>query len=425
MPKAEKKKLLSVSYVATILYAVHYFSLYFILSTYLDRYFSEGTLSLLFAIGSFTCILASNYFGKILKKYTNKKSLIYSLIAQFLVTITLAFSDNLNLFLIAAFFIVHYTLYSVISTSINVFIEEFSDDENVGAIRGTVLTIHNFGAILSPFVSSQIFHLVGFSGLFIISALSVLPLIYLINTFYSKVKEPKYKYVNIFQSFNLVRKDRNIRGVIASSFILNSFYAVVNVYLAIYLTHDLNIPIIIYLQLLVPITIIPFVLIPYQLGKYSDEIFGEKKPMLFGIATMSIIMVSIFVFNITTSNIFVWIALIFIARIGAAVTETENYAYFYKGVDSRNAGLIAFFQNVGNISFLFITILGAILIDSFNIDLKVLFFIVGVLGLLSMFTISKIKDREVKMRKIKELKEKVEQDLKKEEDKKKMFYYFS
>ena len=31
-----------------------------------------------------------------------------------------------------------------------------------------------------------------------------------------------------------------------------------------------------------------------------------------------------------TTNIFIWMLLIFLARVGATTTETENYAYFYK-----------------------------------------------------------------------------------------------
>lgn len=41
-----------------------------------------------------------------------------------------------------------------------------------------------------------------------------------------------------------------------------------------------------------------------------------------------------------------------------------------------------------------ITAIGAILIKLFNTDIKVLFLIVGIMGLLSLFIIVKIKDKE-------------------------------
>jgi MFS family permease len=308
-------------------------------------------------------------------------------------------SGELANYLIATLFTLHIVLYTLISVSVNVFVEEFSDHENIGSIRGTMLTIYNFGAVASPFIAAQIFSLVGFSGLFILSALSLLPLIYITKKFFSHVKEPKYKHINLFSSFRIVLKDKNIRGVIVSSFILNAFYAAVNVYLALYLLETIGIPASLYLGLIVPITVIPFILIPYQLGKYSDEIFGEKKAMIAGIFILSVALIIIPGFNITTNNIFVWIILLFIARVGATITETENYAYFYKKIDGRSAGLIALFQNMVNVSFVFVTLLGAILLNLFNIDLPVIFLIVGLLGLLSIFIIIKIRDTEIKRRK--------------------------
>lgn len=398
MEEGIKRRLLSVSYVATIFFAIHYFALHFILATYLNQYFSKEALSIIFAVGALLSIVGSDIFGKVLKRYSNKQSLTFVVLIQIFVTLLMGFSNFLNVYFIGLLFIIQSALFTVIWTSANVFIEEFSDHDSIGAIRGTVLTIYNFGAIASPFISAQIYNLFGFSGLFMISTLALVPLLILINRFFSHVKEPKYNHVSLRESFSIVKKDKNIRGVIASSFVLNSFYAVINVYLVLYLTSTLGIPLLIYLELLVPITLIPFVLIPYQLGKYSDEIFGEKKAMILGIFIMSLILILIYGLHINTTNIFIWVVLIFIARLGATITETENYAYFYKKVDGRSAGLIALFQNMINISFIFVTLLGGILIDLFNIELPIMFLIVGIIGFLSIFVITKIRDTEIKRR---------------------------
>lgn len=391
-----KKRLLSVAYVATIFYALHYFLLYFIFSNFLSQYFSQVKLSMIFAGSAFLSIIISNYFGDILKKFTNYKSLMLVLGLQFLATISLVFVENFNVYVIAILSLIHVTLVSIIWVSINIFIEEFSDHENIGSIRGTILTLYNFGAIVSPFIAAQFFGLIGYTGIFLLSGLTLLPLIYLTHKFFEHVVEPKYKHINLFKSFKIIRKDRNIRGVIASSFALNSFYAVVNIYLILYLTQNLGIPILLYLGIITPISIIPFILIPYELGKYSDEIFGEKKAMLFGIFLVSFMLISIYLFNITTTNILVWMIILFLARLGATITETENYAYFYKKIDGSSAGLIAVFQNMNNISFLFVSILGALLIKFFKIDLPIMFLIVGLIGFLSIFIIKKIHDTEIK-----------------------------
>lgn len=412
-----KKRLLSIAYIAVVFFSVHYFSLYFIFANYLNQYFDKSTLSIIFALGAAMSIVASHFFGKVLRKYTNERSLRTVLIIQFIVTTFLALSNILNIYIIAILCILQSALFTLIWVSINVFISEFSDHENTGAIRGTILSIYNFGAITAPFLTAQVFNFLGYSSLFIISALAILPLMYLNKRFFRDVKEPKYKRFGLRESFITVFKDKDMRGIISSSFFINCFFTAINVYLVLYLTENIGIPIVLYLELILPISMIPFIIVPYNLGKYSDEIFGEKKAMMFGILMMSSVLISIYAFDIKTTNIFVWMALIFIARLGATTTETENYAYFYRKIDSRNAGLIALFQNMSNISFIFITVLGAILIKTFNINLTIIFLIVGIIGIISIFIIRNIKNTQIKKKKIESEKEIVRESVENEEEK--------
>lgn len=387
MNSHNKKKLLSIAYIAVVFFSIHYFSIYYILANFLNQYFNKTTLSILFAMGAMLSIVLSHFFGRQLKRKTNEKSLSTILIIQFLITFSLSLTNILNIYFIAILAVIQFSLFTLIWTSINIFISEFSVQENIGTIRGTILTIYNFGAISAPFLMSQIFNLFGYPSLFIISSLALIPLFYINKSFFRQVKEPVYKHFGLRNSLRIVFKDKDIRGVILSSFFLNSFFTVMNVYLVLYLTEIVGIPIVLYLELILPISLIPFILVPYNLGKYSDEIFGEKKAMLFGIFLMSSILISIYIFNIKTTNIFIWMLLIFLARVGATTTETENYAYFYKKIDSRNAGLIALFQNMTNISFIFVTLFGALLIGIFNINLPVILSLIGIIGLLTGLTI--------------------------------------
>ncbi len=204
MNKDESRNFLSISYVAIMFYAFHYFSLYYILATYLNKYFSESTMSILFAIASFFCIIISNYLNRFFKKMTNAKMLIRCLIIQLIITTLLAFSSYLSYFVIVVAFIIQYVLFNIIYISLSIFIEMFSKNEHTGGIRGTVLTILNLGAILAPFFSSLIFNLIGFSGLFIISALSILPIYYLIKKYYTKIEEPEYGNISMLKSINVI-----------------------------------------------------------------------------------------------------------------------------------------------------------------------------------------------------------------------------
>lgn len=418
MQEQDKKKLLYIVYFSTVFYALHNFITYFIFSEYLSQYFSKFGLSMIYTLSAFVSILISNFFGDFLKKFTNYKTLVSVLIIQFITTAFLAFSNSLSLVSIGIFSVLHIVFSTLIWVSINIFTEEFSDHENIGSIRGTILTLYNLQAIIAPFIAAQFFQIIGFTGIFILSAVTLLPLIYITKRFFNNVKEPKYKHINLFSSFRTVWKNKDIRGVVASSFALNSFYGAVNIYLILYLTKILEIPTLLYIGVITPISVIPFILIPYKLGKYSDEIFGEKKAMIFGMLIMSLTIISIYLFNIHTTNIMAWVTILFIARMGATIAETENYAYFYKKVDSRSAGLIALFQNMVNIGFLFVSLMGAIFIGLLDMDITYIFLITGLIGIISVFIIMRIQDTEVKRKQAEEEDKEVSIKLAKEEKKK-------
>ncbi len=407
MDEQYKKKLLTIIYFSVVFYALHNFITYFVFSSYLNQYFSRFELSMIYTVSAFVSILISNFFGDILKKFTNYKTLITVLIIQFITTSFLALSDSLSIFYLSIFSAMHIIFSTLIWVSINIFIEEFSDHKNIGSIRGTVLTLYNVQAIIAPFIAAQFFEFIGYTGIFMLSAISLLPLMYINRRFFNHVKEPKYKHINLFTSFKMVWNNKDIRGVIASSFALNTFYGAVNIYLILYLTKTLGIPTLLYVGIITPLSVIPFILIPYRLGKYSDEIFGEKKAMIFGMLLMSITMVCIYFFKINSTNIMLWIGILFIARLGATIAETENYAYFYKKVDERSAGLIALFQNMVNIGFLFISLAGAIFIGLLDMDISYIFLISGLVGIISVFIIMRIRDTEIKRKlEIKEIEEK-------------------
>lgn len=417
MEAKQKRKLLGVVYLIMALYALYHFSIYFIFSDFLDQYFSKVVLSIIYAGGSLLAIILSNFLGGIIRKFTNYKTLFSISATQFIITLILASANYINFYTLAIFAIFYLAFTTLISVSINIFIEQFSDNVNTGSIRGTVLTIYNFLSIVAPFISANIFKYVGYSGSFIFAGLTLLPLNYIVATSFKQVIEPKYENKNLFGGIKIVAKDKNMRGVITSSFALNSFYAVISIYLILYLVENLNMSAPVFVGLITPITLIPFIIVPYQLGKYSDSIFGEKKLIIFGITILSLILIIIHLFKITTVNPIIWIILLFVARFGAAVAETENYAFFYRKIDGKDAGMIALFQNMFNVGFLFVSLLGAF-IFKISTNNTIIFFIVGAIGLLSLIPISKINNLEMQKEKLDEIKKDVNKKIKKEETEK-------
>jgi len=387
-----RKELLIATYIIIIFVALHQFIPYFVLSKFLSNYFETKYISIIFIVAGITCIVAGNYFTLFLQKYSNYKTLFTLCLIQILVTFVLPFLGNINLFLLSIIFIAHVVLTSLIWSCVNVFLDGFSPTGNTGEIRGLSATIYNFGVIVSPFLAAKIYIHYDYFGIFIISSFMIFPIIFLSHKYLHKVKESNYKHTNLWRAVKQINGNKNLHGVFISYFILCSFYSMMNVYFILYLLNEIQIPITTYLGVITPIFLLPFILFPYEIGKLSDEVLGEKKLMIFGMAMVSIVSLSIYFFNINTSSVLIWAIILFISRIGASINEIETYTYFYKKVNPENSDLIYLFENLKYISLVFVSTLGLIIIDLFKFPIPTLLFIIGVLGLLSIFKIAQIRD---------------------------------
>jgi MFS family permease len=396
MPDHIRKKSLLATYIMTIFFALHYTVPYFILSKFLSVYFDTGYISLIFIFSGATSIMMGNYLGYFLKRYKDYKTLLSLCLAQVIVTTLIPFLGSISLLSLIIAFAAHVVLAGMIWSCISIFLEEFSPTDNVGAIRGLSLTIFNFGAVISPFLAANVFNAFDYFGIFILSALSLLPIIFFAREYLSHIKEPSFKHKSLFKALKKIKGNPDLKGVFISSFMLNAFYAVTNVYLVLYILNTVHISTALYLGVITPIFLLPFILIPFELGKISDEYFGEKRFMIFGILIFSLVLMSIYLFDVKTDNIFIWAIILFISRVGATMNETENYTYFYKKINAENADLIAIFHNMVNISLIAISILGFTLVDLFGLTIPTLLFVVGLLGLASIFKILQIHDTEAK-----------------------------
>jgi len=387
-----RKELLIATYIITIFCALHLAIPYFVLSAFLATYFKTIYISTIFVITGIVTIFMGNYFSLILKKYTNYRTLLTVCFIQILITIILPFIGNIHVFLLIIIFIAHVVLTSLIWSCINIFLDEFSPTEETGAIRGLSSTIYHLGVMIAPFLTAKLLNHYAYSGVFLLSSLMVVPIIFFTHKYLRHVQEPDYKHKSLIKAIKQIRTNPDLHGVFISYFSICSFYSVMNIYFVLYLLNEIKIPMSTYLGIVTPIFLLPFILLPFKLGKLSDQIFGEKKLMIFGMLIVAFIVLSIYFFNINTSSIFIWSIILFISRIGASINETENHTYFYKKINSENSDLIYIFENMKYISLIFVSALGLIFIDVFKLPIPTLLLVIGTLGLCAIYKIQKIHD---------------------------------
>jgi MFS family permease len=140
--------------------------------------------------------------------------------------------------------------------------------------------------------------------------------------------------------------------------------------------------------LIFTIMLIPFVLVDYPLGRWSDKI-GEKKILAAGFIIISLF--TIIIFFIKTESALVWALVLFATRIGAAIVEVMNESYFFKEIRPSDAGLISFFRNMIPLGFI-IAPLVAIPLLLFVPSFKYLFFILGIITFAGFFISLRLRD---------------------------------
>jgi MFS family permease len=271
--------------------------------------------------------------------------------------------------------------------TINLFIEEFEDEEEIGATRGIFITLASIGTIISTLVAGSLIQNFGFEGVYIASAIVLSPVLFLLYNYYKNVPEPKYKRVDLRQGLQEIFDNENIYGVFVATFALQIFYVLMTIYSGIYLLQN-GVTLQTFLTFIMPLALAPFILLPYQLGKIADNKFGEKEMLIGGMMLMGVICI-IITFTNTSSPIF-WAFILFLSRIGAATVEEMSNAYFYKKAKKTDSVLIGMFGSLYTLALVVAPIFASLIMIFFTLNF--VFFFLGIFILLAIFPILKIID---------------------------------
>lgn len=375
-----KNKLLIVSYLLTLLYALHYGIPLYASSSYLHQYFSSAAVSMIYMLGSFAALLGSMSIAKYMRRFHTYRFTAGLVIAE--IVITLCFGLTHSPALLALFFITHFLLQTLLYVCLNVFIESFSKHAETGSIRGLFLTILNIGILISPIIGGTLLSFTSFSGLYVVSAMMLVPFLFLVHTYLYHIKEPAYESIDMMEALRKAWRNRNIRAALVAEFIVQCFYAVMIIYSPIYLA-TLGISLTLYLTVILPFALIPLVILPYELGYLADAKYGEKELLIGGLLVLAF---TVFLFVIVdTPSTTVWILILLLSRIGAACVETMAFAYYFKKVGPEDASLTALFSNTMSVATISVGALG-IAIGPFLAERPQLIFIV--LGCAILWSVS-------------------------------------
>ncbi|MFA5791457.1 MAG: MFS transporter [Candidatus Paceibacterota bacterium] len=379
-----------IIYLAGFLFSLSIALMAYINSSFLSSFVDEKLVGIIYSLGSLFLILMLLIIPRIFRKMGGYKFIILITSLNILSILTFVLSKN-SWFIILAF-ILSFTLNTIIIFSLDEFLEIFSKDSKTGRIRGIYLTITSLAWIFSQLIltfgktkgsfSFENIYLIAFFIMILFFILSLLT--------FKNVTDPKYDKIKTIKFVGKFFKNKNLFRVYSINFLLQFFYSWMVIYTPIYLSVHIGFD---WKQIgmIFSIMLLPFVIFPFQLGKYSD-IIGERKMLMLGFTISSLATLSLFF--IGKPEVSIWAFALFITRIGAATIEIMSDAYFFKHIKPENEEFIGVYRSASPMAYVIGPILASItflFIPSFNF----IYVVLGTLMLYGVYLSSTIEKNDI------------------------------
>ena len=354
-------------------------------SSFLGTFTDERTISFIYLIISLVTIAGFLSMHSVLQKLGNLKTCILLIVAQIAVFYGLITATSFNV--IAPLFILSMSIVSLIALTIDIFLQKSTDVGHTGSIRGIFMTVINTAWILGPLIGGMLIIGNSYKGVYIGSFAILFPLLYLIYKNFHSFKDSHYVNFSARQTFVKILGNRDISGIFLINTILQTFYAWMTVYTPIYLHNTLGFNWT-EISIIFTIMLIPFVIVDAPLGRLADKKWGEKEMLALGFIIMGFSTAGLVFFGF--KSLIAWAVMLFITRIGAAIAEVMIETYFFKKADGKDPEVLSMFRITRPLSFFIapiITTVGLVYTTE-----KYLFVVLGIVCLLTLFPILRIKD---------------------------------
>ena len=364
------KKTTLFFYIFIFFFTLHITPAVYINSNYLNLFFDTKYIGAIYTIASLSTILVMLHLREYLKKFGNYHLFIITLFIEMIALIFLIFSINQWLALIA--FIVLFICHSTAFIHIDIFLEKNTPNDNTGKIRGWLLTAMNLAFIVGPFIASLLLVHDVYSYVYVFILCMLIPVIFISKKLFKDFQDSPYEKVKLLKTFKKIKTNNDLYCTMMSDFILKFFYAWMIIYIPLYLTQEIKFTLS-EITLILSIALIPFLIIQSIAGKIADEKLGEKEMLSFGFVIMAFF--TILISFINTPNISIWIAVLFMTRVGAAMVEIMTETHLFKRIDSNDLNTISLFRITRPIAYVAGAICGSILLNI--ISFQMLFFVLG------------------------------------------------
>lgn len=390
MDQAHKTHLRKIAYLAGFFHTISISIAAYINSSFLEQFLPEKMLGLAYAASSLLSILFSLVIIRLIKRVGNRSTIITLGLLNILAISGLIIFDASPL---AVFFwIIYEVLIFLLVINLDLYVESLSDDRTTGRIRGIYLTTVNFAWLLSPFLAGKLIAHYDFSAVYMVALGSAVIFLYLVIRHLVETTKPEDEKISIRKALGGVLaannlKSSNLRRLLMADFMLSFFYAIMVVYMPIYLSQHIGLS---WEQigLIFTIMLIPFVVLDFALGLVADKLWGEKEIMAAGILIAAL--AAITTIFVRSPIVPIWALVLFGSRVGAASWEMMKETYFFKKIDGRDANVLFVFRNAGPLAYIIAPLLASLFLAFF--DFRFLFPTLGAIILLGLIPALRLRD---------------------------------
>jgi len=357
---ANKSKLIAL-YAVAFLLALHLALPLYINSSFLNEFFPEKTLGIIYGLSSLVTLIALSEYPRLLRIFGNYKSAFFLFVVEMAALAVLGFLSNP--IMVAFVFIAVQVFITLGLLNIDVYLEAYSEERTTGTLRGILLTSINIAILLGPFLASIILTDSQFERVFVFAALLLLPALVILSLFLRRFKEPSYDQKHLFLRIKEVlfarHPDDRIRHVVIANLLLRFFYSWMVIYTPIYLHQHIGFS---WEQIGIILTImlLPFVIFELLLGKLMDIYKNERGVMIIGFSIMMFFTASLYFISIP--SLFWWAFMLFCTRIGASFVEIATESYFFKRIKSSDLNVLSIFRDTRPIAWLLGPIIASLIL---------------------------------------------------------------
>jgi MFS family permease len=366
----EDKKTTWLFYTFVFLFTLHITPAIYINSSYLSQFMSTSAVSLTYGIASLLTIFGILTMRARLKHFGNYKTFMGGLVLEIVALLLLIFSNSV----IPAFvsFITLFVAHTLLFINLDIFLERNTPNGNTGTVRGWYLTAINAAFIVGPFLSSIFLAGDDYKQVYIFILFLLFPILFMASELFSEFKDAPYDRIRLVGAYKKLKQNVDIYSTLMSDFILRFFYAWMIIYVPIYL-HTYQGFTLSEVTLILSVALIPFIIIQSFAGNLADQKYGEKEMLTLGFVVMAVF--TGLISFIQSDNISLWIALLFMTRVGAAMVEIMTETHLFKRIDSSDFSVISLYRIIRPAAIILGTLLGTLFL--FIVSFNMLFLILA------------------------------------------------